>query len=275
MKRPSGCSSTASPKSPRTTRPGGLPIGEPGNRALDDRAAAAARDRAGAAEAATAAGLAKLAAGVRLRRNSADQRRGAEVAEPDVFERLARLAQKTSSCGPSSTRSPTTGVCIIIPGEESVRSENRSSAMKTVVSINQKIGQPNYGSFGARPVSKWTWTRRCWGLTRSRVLSHCRLLGDLARAAVERELDLQRTTRAEASSGEEPGDDDDEPPDEMARTPAPPPIIGSRSGKRNIARRCVGADTGADPSAGNRRPTARTIGNGMSRSSGLRARAAG
>ena len=81
----------------------------------------------GAGKAATAAGLAELAAGVRLRRNSADQRRGGPRRPSRIPARPDRMClsgwpgwrRKMLSSGPSSTRSPTTGGCIIIPGEES------------------------------------------------------------------------------------------------------------------------------------------------------------
>ena len=78
--------------------------------------------------------------------------------------------------------------------------------MKTIVNVNQKIGQPNYGSFGASCSFELEIDQALLGTDPQQVLAHCRLLGDLARAAVERELDLQR--RKAAPAAREPGDDD-------------------------------------------------------------------
>lgn len=96
--------------------------------------------------------------------------------------------------------------------------------MKATININQKIGQPNYGSFGASCSFEIDIDQAALEKSPDTILAHCRLLADLARVAVERELDLQRRKAAPAR---EPGEDDAEdlrpgdPAYERARPPQP------------------------------------------------------
>jgi hypothetical protein len=89
---------------------------------------------------------------------------------------------------------------------------------KAVVNINQKIGQPNYGSFGASCSFEVEFDAALIG-NPDALLAQCRLLGDLARAEVLRELDVQRRNgmaeaskpvSAPAAPARQPGDDFDD-----------------------------------------------------------------
>ena len=99
--------------------------------------------------------------------------------------------------------------------------------MKATININQKIGQPNFGSFGASCSFEIDIDQAALEKSPDTILAHCRLLADLARVAVERELDLQR--RKSAVPAREPGEDDDQdlrpgdPAYERSRQPAPAP----------------------------------------------------
>jgi hypothetical protein len=85
--------------------------------------------------------------------------------------------------------------------------------MKIVVNINQKIGQPNYGSFGAGCSFEMDVEQALLEKDPQLILAHCKLLGDLARAGVERELDLQRrhVTPADPARADDSFETDDGP----------------------------------------------------------------
>ncbi len=88
--------------------------------------------------------------------------------------------------------------------------------MKINVNLNQKIGQPNFGSFGAG-VSIELEIDQAQLAKPDDVLAQIRFAGDLARAAVERELHVQRvntTARERLAAPREPGADD-EPADDV------------------------------------------------------------
>lgn len=94
--------------------------------------------------------------------------------------------------------------------------------MKTIVNVNQKIGQPNFGSFGASCSFEIDIDQSLLGTDPTQILAHCKLLGDLARAAVDRELELQRrhATPADPARADDGFDTDDGP---ESRRPAERP----------------------------------------------------
>jgi hypothetical protein len=80
--------------------------------------------------------------------------------------------------------------------------------MKIDININEKIGQPNYGSFGSACTIQLDLDQAELKQP-SDVLAKIAFAADIARAAVNRELDLQRRHGQSAQApAREPGDDD-------------------------------------------------------------------
>jgi hypothetical protein len=85
--------------------------------------------------------------------------------------------------------------------------------VKININVNSKIGQPNFGSFGAGCSIELDIDQAALKQPDD-VLAQIRFAGDLARAAVERELDLQRKHGQSQAPAREPGDDD-QPDDDL------------------------------------------------------------